>query len=510
MTGQHLQCRAVVESRKRVILNLFWLLFFVLLLAGPAIPTAWAAESASFKEGLKAFRSKDYTRAKNSLLQSLRTDPGNAIVHYYLGLTYNRLDQPKDALVSFQRARELDSSLPGLSLSLGAAYFKVGLHEQALPELEKAREEEPNNGTVYFFLGRVRQELRQYRASNEAFEKAAQLDSEFQQQSRHYIAINYFRQGEMLQARSVFRKSIANDPDSPMAKAARDYLDAFHTSKRQEKKIWFQVGMGWKYDDNVTSSAQDAVSSDGDAAFTFELGGGYRFVEKRQFYLEATYDVFQSTFFKLDEFNLQSHSLGLSANKAKGPWDLGLDYLFNYNLLGGDSFLATHSFIGSAGVSWNVRNYTRFSYMIQTRNFLQSANNPRDGLDNHLGFDHFLFTPDGRKYFQVSYRFIDEVTDGDRFDYVGHTLTLAVKVPTRYEGKLKLRYTYLHKDFKNITPSIGAERWDQRHTYQIAWTRVFLKNLEFKVDFQHIENISNFSVVDFSENIIAFNGRFLF
>jgi hypothetical protein len=148
--------------------------------------------------------------------------------------------------------------------------------------------------------------------------------------------------------------------------------------------------------------------------------------------------------------------------------------------------------------------------MMQVRNFLQAVNDPRDALDHHLGFDHFLFTADTQKYLQIGYRFIDEDADGGRFDYAGHNVNLAVKVPTRYKGKLKLRYNYLHKDFKSVTPSIGKERWDQRHTYQINWTRMFLQNLEFKAEFQHIENISNFSPVDFSENIISFNGRFLF
>ncbi|MDH5763837.1 MAG: tetratricopeptide repeat protein [Nitrospinota bacterium] len=501
---------AVPEMLKNVVSNYCWLILFAFVLAGPATSLTWAADSSSFKEGLQAFRSKDYPRAKISFLKSVQEEPNNALTHYYLGLTHNRLDSHGDALNAFQRARALDPSLPGLRLSLGLSYFKMDLYEQALPELEKAREEEPDNGTIYFFLGRVRQELRQYEASNLDFENAARLDADFKQQSQYYIAVNYFRQGKLPEAKTVFRQTIAISPDSPMAKSARDYLDAFHTSRRQDKKIWYQVGMGWKYDDNVTSSIQDVNTRDGDAAFTFELGGGYRFAEKRQFYVEATYDLYQSVFFDLDEFNLQSHSLGISANKTKGPWDFGLDYILNYNFLGGDSFLVTHSFIGSAGLSWNTRNFTRFSYMLQPRNFLQSVNDPRDGLDNQLSLDHFVFTSDGKKHFQFGYRFIDEIAEGDRFDYVGHSLTLAVKVPTRYEGNLKLRYSYLHKDFKNITPSIGAERWDQRHTFQIAWTRMFLKNLEFKADFQHIENISNFPVVDYSENIIAFNGLFLF
>ena len=69
---------SVACSRKAIVSILFCFLFVNFLLFGLIHSSAWAAESTPFKDGLRAFRGKDYSQARNLFQQSLRADPGNA------------------------------------------------------------------------------------------------------------------------------------------------------------------------------------------------------------------------------------------------------------------------------------------------------------------------------------------------------------------------------------------------------------------------------------------------
>jgi hypothetical protein len=244
------------------------------------------------------------------------------------------------------------------------------------------------------------------------------------------------------------------------------------------------------------------VSEEGDFAAVFELGGTYQFWNKGPYSADVSYDFYQSLYFDIGEFNLQSHNISLSATREVDQWDLGLDYILGYSLLGGSSFLTTNTFIFGAGRSWNPKWYTRVSYMPIFKTFNQDFNDPRDGVNHSIGFDQFVFFSGKQSYGQLGYRLMDEDTSGDQFDYIGHEVTLSGRTPTYYKGQLLIRYHLLWKDFQNITPSIGEERLDRRHTFQFAWTRIFEDLIEFKFDFQHIESDSNLPAVDYSENIV--------
>ena len=392
--------------------------------------------------------------------------------------------------------------MPGLHLSLGIAYYKSKLYQAARSELSLAIQRNPNEASPYFFLGLTQQQLGEYRQSVASFAKASSLDPALSQSSWYYIGLAHFHDGKSDQAREALERSIDKDSGTQVAQNARDLLKKDQRGIPIQKNYSVYGGMGFLYDDNLTVSAQDLVSEEGDFAVVFELGGMYQFFNKGPYSAEVAYDFYQSLYFDIGEFNLQSHNISLSATREVDQWDLGLDYILGYSLLGGSSFLTTNMFIFGAGRSWDPKWYTRVSYMPIFKNFNQDFNDPRDGVNHSIGFDQFYFFSGKESYGQLGYRLMDEDTSGDQFDYIGHEVTLSGRIPTYYAGKLLLRYHLLWKDFQNITPSIGEERLDKRHTFQFTWTRIFEDMIEFKFDFQHIESDSNLPAVDYSENIV--------
>ena len=55
------------------------------------------------KAGLKAYDSGNYSQAAAEYLSAARLQPANADVHYLLGLTYEKLKRPADALAEYQK-----------------------------------------------------------------------------------------------------------------------------------------------------------------------------------------------------------------------------------------------------------------------------------------------------------------------------------------------------------------------------------------------------------------------
>lgn len=473
--------------------------------------SAWALEGqAFFKQGLKAFKQEDFTAAQKAFNSAIQENPSDALSHYYLGLTNSRLGKSRAAIEDYQRASRLDPHLPGVHLSLGIAYYKAKSYQPARQELSLAVQNNPNEGSPYFFLGLTQQKLGDYDQSLSSFEKAASLDPALSQSSWYYMGVAHFHSDNYTEAHTALERSIGLDENSSIAKDARDLMRKVKRGLPVQKDFSLYGGLGFLYDDNLTSSAQDLVSKEGDAAAVIELGASYQFWKEGPYSAEAAYGLYQSLYLDEDEFNLQAHNISLSGTREVDQWDLGADYILGYNRLGGSPFLVTHTLSFGAGRTWSPKWYSRASYVLLSKNFAQDVNDPRDGVNHSIGFDQYVFFKDKKSYGQLAYRLMNEDTSGAQFDYIGHQVSLSGRIPTQYKGQLTGRYQLLWKDFKNITPSIGAERLDRRHTFQITWTRVFEDLIEFKFDFQHIESDSNLPAVDYSENIVFFGAMYKF
>ncbi len=486
-----------------------WMFLFVALCFQPLSALA-QKHPPGFERGVQAFQKKDYQTARKIFIRVIRRDASHAPSHYYLGLTYNYLNQSGEAVKAFKKAALLDPDLPGIHLSLGIAYYKTRSYYPAHRELETAIQKDPRDGSAWYFLGLTRQKLNQYNASIEMFEKAARFDPDLEQSSRYHIGRAYYQTRRTAKARQAFNQAIALDPKSDTAGQARQLLRQMRQGHPLQKDYSFTAGVGFIYDDNLSSRSQDLISDVSDIAVAFELGGKYVFRNRGPYSAEASYNFFQSLYSEEDQFNLQTHDIALSASRDFQRWDWEAGYQLNYSRLGGSSFLDMNRLYLEAGREWNPKWYTRPSYALLFKNFHQDFNDPRDAMTHSAGFDQFLFFDNQKSHGRFAYRFIYEDTSGDPFDYLGHRFSLAAQVPTSYEGKLSGSYRFLYKDFQNVTPSIGAERLDKRHTFQINWTTVYQKMVQFKFDLQHIRSDSNLPAVDYTENILSVGAKITF
>jgi len=80
---------------------------------------------AGWDEGVAAFKAKDYPKAAQEFQEVVKQSPDSYQGYYMLGLTLAQLNKHQDALSNLRKAYDLNPNDLTIKLALGQAYFKV-------------------------------------------------------------------------------------------------------------------------------------------------------------------------------------------------------------------------------------------------------------------------------------------------------------------------------------------------------------------------------------------------
>ena len=361
----------------------------------------------------------------------------------------------------------------------------------------------PANSSALFYLGLSLIQQKKYAESIPYFEKAGTLDSDFKQLSLFYIGKAHSELGNLQEASETWGRSIKVNTTTDIARKTGTLIKKL--TRKKGKKPWsISMSTGVEYDDNVTVSLQDLTTGENDFAYIFEFSGAYKFLETPKFELEAGYDFYQSIYDTLSEFDLQSHLFSLSGTYQFEKFDLDVFTHYNRSTLGEENFMETYSIAPQIGFFSSEQWFTLIRYSFEDSKFF---NDPaRDGQNYGVGMDHFVFFMKGKSYILFSYRFEDKKTRGDEFTYAGHFGTLGVNTPLPIwdqKGTFDVAYKFFYKDYRNITPSLGQERRDLRHTIQVGLTQPLNKWLQLNLKYEFIDSVSNLRTINFTENIVS-------
>lgn len=457
-------------------------------------------KQSSLSNGLEYFQNGKHEQALEEFEDAVKAEPANADAHYYIGLTYNKLDKNDKAVFFFKKAIELNPGLENVHLSLGTTYYKLKEYDSALQTLNYVINIEPLNASAHFFLGLIYQGKNQYQKSISFFQKAMDLEPEFNQLSLFNIGLSYFKMGRDDQARDALNDAIEINPQSDTAKDSRKFLSILADRKKKKKRWGIRASTGWEYDDNLSRIEKDIVTGEQDSAVVFEFEGEYKIIDTPKYALEVSYDFYQSRYKKITDLDFLTHSFSLSGSREMKKWDTGIDYTYSYNRLGDEKFLDIHSLMPNIGFSAIPALYTSINYIVQKKRFFTDSE--RDAINHSISFYQFLFFMENKAYLNLNYTLDAENTNSSEFDYIGHSFTLGSQIQLKFQSKIKLSYEYNLKDYLDITSSIGEERRDKKHTINFVLTKKLFKNLEFKVDYQNINSISNLESVDYNENVV--------
>lgn len=419
------------------------------------------------------------------------------------GLALNEKGEHEKAIDLFKQALEINPDLKEAYLNLGIAYYKIKSYDLAFQAFLDYLERFPENGSALFFQGLSLQGLGRYQESIVYLEKAGNLDAKLYQAALFNIGRAHFELGNNEEAKAKFNEAINEGPNTEAAQGAKTLLKIL-ADKKPNKPWSLSAGIGIEYDDNITVDEQDLTSNLSDVVYNFDFSGGYKVVNTKKNTWEAGYSFFQSIHDDLSAFDLQSHTFSLNGSHQFKKLKLGARSYYSRTTLGNNDFLEIYSISPNVEFFLNPKLYTTVNYAFKYTNFFDTPS--RDGQSHGLGFDNFYFFLESKGYFLLGYRLEHVNTRGDQFDFLGNFVTAKIKYPLQVLDlgtQLDLSYKFFIKDYNNITPSIGDERRDVRHTIQCGIIQPVYKNLEAKLKYKYIHAESNLPTSDFRENIVS-------
>jgi hypothetical protein len=533
------------------------IILIVVAAVGWEPPVVWAQRGdANFlaAQATIAYDDKRYEEALTLLNKALTLDPKNERGLFYKGLVYLAQENPQEAITPLETVHQLKPADLDVQHHLGVAYFSVGAYDKAKPLLEPIFEQNPDTENLGYYIGFLRYREKQYGKAVEAFEQNQTPNPDIQQLNGFYRGLALGVLGLPSEALVELEQVQRTQTISPLTQASVRLQEALTAGQvfGTQKRFRFQISVGGFYDDNVKINP-DSVEPipilnppnnpnaligplrrrDTTApGFITNLRADYSFLQKGPFEATATYSFLQTLHGEgMDEFNIQSHLVGLSGFYrgvlGNFPFQLGAQYTYDYLFLDMDGFLSRHTPTFSATVIEPtfalpgigiVGNLTTALYRYQYKTFFEDdiVNDPRfagerrDGYNNMLGVVHAFRLASDRLILRIGYQYDNESTKGSAFSYRGNRLLTGGQLQLPW-GDMSLRYDYdVHwRDYKNrqTTPTITnragklVRRHDTQQTHLVQLTKPLPNNFSVTAQYQGIRNESRTPLYDYSKNV---------
>jgi len=136
----------------------------------------YVALAFSFMNAGIAEASRSYLpRATSSLLEHVRRNPTNKMVHLYLGVALLAAKEPREARVVLEKAVALDPMFADGYFNLGVAYSELGQADDAASAFEKVVQLDPGFADAYFNLALIYRSRGQLQKAISSLEAMARL-----------------------------------------------------------------------------------------------------------------------------------------------------------------------------------------------------------------------------------------------------------------------------------------------------------------------------------------------
>ena len=172
---------------------------------------ALLAQAADFNAaGGKALDARDYEAAASAFSQAVAADPKDLSAHFNLALAYSLLGRDAQAIPEYKTVLELQPGLYEAELNLGVTLIRAKDPMAAIPLLQSAAKQKPNEYRPVFSLAEALFATQQYKDAEAAYTSAIALNS-----AAAAAVLGFGRsiahQGRLSQAEPQYRKAAALD-----------------------------------------------------------------------------------------------------------------------------------------------------------------------------------------------------------------------------------------------------------------------------------------------------------
>jgi hypothetical protein len=301
------------------------------------------------------------------------------------------------------------------------------------------------------------------------------------------------------EARPIGPVPAVSAPETPSKTEKLPVLAA--PAAEHESPFSLTLKAGASYDSDVAISQTNTSTGQSDYLGNLSLSTSYKPLSAHGRSLTLGYDYSQSLHRELSQFDIQLHSGSLTGSAHVGKSYLGLTYSFNHILLGGHPFLDMHFTSPSILTPLSPKIFARASFVYLDETFL--TDRKRDAKHSQPGLQLFYFFNHAHSFVLLGANYQREKTVGPEFTYKGYALDASISLPFKLlkkTGKIKAEYGWISRDYDNITPSIGANRFDRSSTYKLSAEVPLFRKLSLGLEARHVSRSSNLRFANLDEN----------
>ncbi|MBI2525161.1 MAG: tetratricopeptide repeat protein [Candidatus Rokubacteria bacterium] len=513
-----------------------WRLSTCLVLALAAAGVALAAAPAHAQQSeadvlvaqaILAYDDRRYDEALASLREALAQDPGNLEGLYYTGLVLMAQQKPAAAIAPLETARAKAPDDLAVLYQLGVAYFAARQYDRAEDPLTRVFAAEPRTDGVGYYVGFIRYRNGNYQGALEALRAGASADAGIQQLTRFYAGLALAGLGRSAEAATEVEAAVKVLPASPLTGPAERFRDTVLAARERDRRFRAELRAGFTYDSNAPVQPEPSHDPDAEAARRhrrdtvgelFGLRLEYAWLRNGPWEATVSYSFFQTVYNDLPGFNVQDHlgSLAGVYRAAVGPmpYQLGLQYAYDYLTLDDDEFLQRHTATASALLVEDATHLSALQLRLQTKEFSNDSNvlpeEVRDAKNWMAGVLHVLRFAGDRHLVRLGYQFDVEDADGRNFKYQGHRLLAGAQYTLPW-GRTRLRYdvdvhyrnyAHAHSILPRVNPAT-RERVDTEQAHVARVEQPLPAGFTLAVEYQGIVSRSNLPLFSFNRNIFS-------
>ena len=482
-------------------------------------------------QAILAYDDKRYVEALSLLNEALKLDPGNIQALYYTGLVHLAQKDPVLAMKSLELARAKSPDDLIIRFQLGVAYFTLEQYDDAQPLLESVFKAQPKLENLGYYVGFMRYRKKDYKGALEAFQASASTDPTMQQLTKFYAGLASGILGLSERAITEVEEALRIQPGSSLTGPAERIRDTIVKARERERRLRAEIRLGLSYDDNVSINPQASTDPAAESLRTPQsrslgelalLRLDYSWLRRGPWEATASYSFFQTVYNNdgASAFSIQDHlgSLGgfYRGTVAAMPYQLGLNYSYDWLTLGSNPFLDRHTATVFGTLVEDARNLTTLIGRLQFKNFLSDAAtvlpNPalnRDARNGMVGPVHVFRFAGDRHLFRIGYQFDIEDAEGSDFSYTGHRALTGGQYTLPW-GDTRLRYDYeVHfRSYDNVNtfPAATGDARTRKDTEQLHSFRIekpLPNSLTLSAEYLGTFSQSNIAVYNFHRNVFS-------
>ncbi|MBI5643740.1 MAG: tetratricopeptide repeat protein [Deltaproteobacteria bacterium] len=497
-------------------------LLFCILLLSPLLllfPVEVHSEDApvelseQVKKGISELKEGNYEEAIEEFKKARAEDPSSSIAAYYLGMSYVKGQEFREAKTHLNDAVTLNPHVKEAVIELAEVCYQLGEIEEALGQLEIAEANGIEPPRAAFLKGLSYIKLKKGKEAVASLERAKSLDPKLTEPADYQIGIAMLQEGKLDEAKKIFKDLATKDPNADMAESAREYMDAISKKQKEERPLKLDVNLQYQYDDNVLLKPSDVtaagdITNESDSAGIAAFKADYDFKLNQPYNLRAQYSLFASKHASLETHDVQSHSLTLVPGYNMKNGQLNLYSSYTYTLVNNSRYIQALTLAPAYSFVINDRQFAQFSARYQLKDFLRytagiGPDEDRDSMDYGAGVSWFYMLAGNKGFVNARYDFNYEDTEGANWRYYGNKIGFGVFYALTESLKLNVTLEDYLQNFTETHTVFDKKRKDQTITFTTMASYPVFADIELQGQYSYINGNSNIPVYDYSRNIIS-------